>query len=266
MSTSIHPTALVSEGASFGSGVVIAAYTIVEKDVELGDGCHVLPHAQILNGTRIGAKTTIGRGAVIGGDPQSLTFDPATETFVEIGCENVIREHVTVHRATNEGAATKIGDHNMLMVGSHVGHDTTIGDHNVIANATLIAGHVQLGSNTYVGGGAGIHQFLRIGDYCMVGGNGSFTKDIPHFTMTARRNLLTGLNAIGLRRAGFTPDERKAIKILYKMLFRDSDTLAQGIAIASESSLDYPAKKLLDFVQSPSAKGVCSHGHRSDRH
>ena len=235
-------------------------YALIEDGVVLEEGCRVLAHAQILTGTSIGARTVVGRGAVIGGEPQSLGFDPATSSYVRIGQDNVIREHVTIHRAMLAGAATTVGSDNFLMVGCHLGHDTVIGDHNVIANAALFGGHVHLGSHTYIGGGAVFHQFLRVGDHCMLEGNGSFSKDVPHFTTCVLKNHMAGLNSIGLRRAGFSPEERKVLKSLYRLLFREHSNLARGIEAASAMEWSGHAARLLEFVKAKSVKGICKHG------
>ena len=263
--THIHPTAVVSPKAELGASVGVGPYAIIEGGVRIEDNCVVEAHAQVLSGTRVGAGTTVGRAAIVGGNPQSLTFDPRTPSFVEIGPKTVLREHVTIHRATVEGAATRLGEGNFLMVGSHVGHDAVVGSGNVIANAALLAGHVELGDNTYLGGASVFHQFLRIGDYCMVQGNGRFSKDIPHYTTVTGFNQLAGVNTIGLRRAGFRLAERQEIKNLYRILFVDHRNVTLGVdAATGNRSWGPKAQKLLEFASQSTKRGVCSH-HRSPR-
>lgn len=193
-----------------------------------------------------------------------MSFDTDTPTYVEIGEDNVIREHVTIHRAIVDGACTRLGNGNLLMVGSHIGHDTRVGDGNVIANAVLLAGHVEMGSNTYMGGASVFHQFLRIGDQCMVQGNGRFSKDIPHFTTAIGFNQLAGINSIGLRRAGFQLNERQEVKNLYNILFVANRNVSLGVDAAC---LNQPwgdkAQRLLEFASSMTNRGVCSHQQRS---
>ena len=258
--TEIHPTAIVSASAQLGERVRVGAYSIVEGDTVLGDDSEVFPHAQILSGCRIGDKCRIGHGAVIGGAPQALNFDTATPSYVEIGAGNICREHVTIHRSMTEGASTRVGDGNFLMVGSHVGHDVIMGDHNVIANAVLLAGHVELGSHTYLGGASVFHQFIRIGDYCMAQGNASISQDIPHYTIVSQLNVLAGLNVVGLRRAGFSPAERREVKALYRLVFAGEGNVSQGVAAASERQWGEKASRFLDFVSNPSKRGFCSRG------
>ena len=171
------------------------------------------------------------------------------------GEKNTLREMVTVHRSTQEGQATQMGDENLFMVSSHVGHDCIIGSHNVVANASLLAGHVTLGNYNYLGGGSVYHQFIVVGDYCMSQGISGFSTDIPHFTMVANVNEMSGLNIIGLRRAGFTPSERSEIKEVFRMVFSNKQTISQGVAAARERSWSAPAEKFLKFVENPSKRG-----------
>ena len=197
----IHPTALVDEGAKLGKGCVVHAHAIIKRGVVLGDS--VVVHSF----------------AVIGDEPQDLHFDQATVSGVRIGAHTVIREHVTVHRSTRAGAFTEVGERCMLMVGCHVGHDGRVGSHVAIANAALLAGHVHVGDHAFIGGGAVIHQFVRIGESAMIGGGARISRDVPAFTMATERDGLIGLNLVGIRRRGFgssaVRELRKAFHLVY---------------------------------------------------
>jgi UDP-N-acetylglucosamine acyltransferase len=255
----IHTTALIDPSAQIDPTAEIGPYVVIDGAAEVGAGCKIEAHAQLVGHVVVGEGTRIGRGAVIGGEPQDLGFDPATQSSVILGKKNVIREHVTIHRGSKPGSATRIGDGNFLMVGCHLAHDVVLGDRNILANAALLAGHVHVGSNTFVGGGAVFHQFLRVGDFCVVQGNGSFTKDIPHFCAAHRMNLLAGLNVVGLRRQGFSAEERAVIKELYNLLFCSGMNLTQAREQAAAREWPERAGRLLQFVQAPSKKGVCAY-------
>jgi UDP-N-acetylglucosamine acyltransferase len=205
----------------------------------------------------IGEETGIGRGAVIGDLPQDLSFSPTTVSGVRIGRKNVIREHVTIHRSSKAGGYTTLGDGNFIMVGAHFGHDVEVGNSNVIANDALLAGHVHVGNNTFIGGGAVFHQFLRIGDYCVIQGNGSFSKDIPHYCAAQRTNRITGLNTVGLRRQGFTSEQRAEMKEFFGFVFREGRNLSQAVREARERTWSAQVEKMLQFLEAPSKKGVC---------
>jgi len=254
----IHPTAIIAPEAKLGDGVEVGAYAIIDADVEIGDRCRILPQAQILRGCRLGQENTIGRGAILGGDPQDLSFESATSSQLILGKGNTIREHVTLHRSATAGQATIIGDENFLMVGAHIGHDSKIGDRNVLANNCLLAGHVEVGSNCFLGGGSGYHQFLRVGDYVMAQGNGSFSKDLPPFTTAALYNQIVGLNSIGLRRAGYSTEERRELKQLFTLFFRSGSNRATALESVTDQNWGAPAKKLIEFLGGASTKGVCS--------
>lgn len=260
----IHPSAIVDSRCQIDPTVEIGPYAVIEGPVRIAAGCRIESHAQIVGDVSIGEGTVIGRAAIIGANPQDLTFDPGTTSGVIIGPRNTIREHVTIHRSSKEGGVTVMGEGNFLMVGCHLGHDVRVGDNNVIANAALLAGHVRLGSNSFIGGGAVFHQFLRIGDCCMAQGNGSFGKDIPHFCRAQRTNRLAGLNVVGLRRAGFAAADRAAVKEVFDLVFRSGRNLSQAIAAARGRSWPPPAEKFLEFIEEPSRQGVCTPGNERD--
>lgn len=253
----IHPTALIDPKAQIDPTAEIGPFVLIDGASEVGAACKIEAHAQLVGHVVVGEGTRIGRGAVIGGEPQDLGFDPATQSSVVLGRDNVIREHVTIHRGSKNGGMTRVGDGNFLMAGCHLAHDVVMGDKNVIANAALLAGHIQLGNSTFIGGGAVFHQFLRIGDFCVVQGNASFSKDIPHYCAAQRINRITGLNVIGLRRQGFERDERAAIKELFQVLFCEGLNLSQAVEKAAAREWPAKARRLLEFVQAPSRKGVC---------
>ncbi|MBL9213038.1 MAG: acyl-ACP--UDP-N-acetylglucosamine O-acyltransferase [Opitutaceae bacterium] len=227
----IHPTAIVEPGATLGADCEIMAYAVVTRHVVLGDRVVVHPFA------------------VVGGDPQYLKFDRASETQVRIGAGTVIREHVTINRSIQPGKSTVVGAGCFLMAASHVAHDCEVADNVVLANAALLAGHVVVGANTFLGGGAASHQFCRSGESVMVAGHASITRDVPHFTMVAERDDVIGFNVVGLKRRGFS---RVAIAEL-KAAFQDvyftpgniRDVAAQRLAAGTFETAE--AKRFLEF-------------------
>ena len=249
----IHPTAIIHPSAQIDPTVEIGPYVIIDGPVQIAAGCRIESHAQIVGRVVIGEQCVIGRAAMIGTDPQDLGFNPSTESSVIMGPRNVIREHVTIHRGSAVGSATRLGEGNFLMVGVHLAHDVQMGDKNILANCCMLGGHIHLGSNTFIGGGAVFHQFIRIGDSCVIQGNGSFGKDIPHFSSAMRTNRITGLNIVGLRRQGFTAEQRASIKDLFHLLFCSGKNHTQALAAARERDWPEPASRLLAFASVPSA-------------
>jgi len=252
----IHPTAIVPETLSLPDSIEIGPFAIIEEGVSFGENCKVDAHAKICRDVTMGDQNSVGYGAVIGGDPQDLTFDPQTPSGVAIGNNNTFREYVTIHRSTQADGNTVVGSDNLMMATSHLAHDVVIGDHNVLANNAMVAGHVHMGNRIFMGGGAGYHQFIRVGDYSLIQGNGGATKDIPPYCVVHGINNLSGLNVIGLRRAGFSPEERKEIKSVYRILFQGNTSREEALEITSEKQWNDGARLLIDSVQNPTHKGI----------
>jgi UDP-N-acetylglucosamine acyltransferase len=254
----IHSTAIIDPRAQIHPSVEVGPYVVIDGAAEIAAECRIEAHAQIVGRVVMGEGCRIGRAAVIGAEPQDLSFDRNTNSGVRMGARNVIREQVTIHRSTQSGGETTLGSGNFIMVGAHFGHDVKIGDENVVANAALLAGHVSVGCHSFIGGGAVFHQFVRIGDYCMVQGNGSLGKDLPHYCVMQRVNRMTGLNVIGLKRAGFSTAERAEIKSAFDLLFRSGRNLSQALTVAREKSWTAKAEKFIQFIEVPTKRGVCS--------
>jgi UDP-N-acetylglucosamine acyltransferase len=253
----IHPTALVHPSAVIAPDVCIGPFAIVEEHVVLGAGTSLAAHSQVLARTVLGANCSIGHGAIIGGDPQSLTFDTRLASNVVMGDGNRVREHVTIHRSMFEGKSTIIGHQNFFMAVSHVGHDVEMGDHNVIANNVLFAGHVLVGSHGFFGGGSMFHQFIRVGDNVMIQGKAGFSMDVPPFMIGADTNTVAGINSIGLKRAGFTTAERLEIKRAFDLIYRSGRNFSQALAAAQAEIWTGPAERFISFIAAHGKKGVC---------
>lgn len=218
--TEIHPTSCVSPRAQIADGVKIGPFCVVEDDVQIGPGCCLENHVVIKSGTSLGCENYVAESAILGGRPQhKKPSGPAGR--VVIGNRNVIREHVTIHRALDEGQVTRLGDDNLLMVNSHVAHDCVVGNHCIFANNVMLAGHVHVDDRAYMSGASAVHQFCRVGTLAMVGGQAHITKDVPPFvTVDGLSSAIVGLNVVGLRRAGITPAERQELKAAYRIAFR----------------------------------------------
>jgi UDP-N-acetylglucosamine acyltransferase len=217
---SIHPTAVVDSRAEISSGVSIGPFCVIEPDVTIGPECQLASHVVIKRGTQLGKGNVISEGAVLGGKPQHLQAGDQIGGL-RVGCDNVIRENVTIHCALGQNDVTRIGDRNLLMVNSHVAHDCHLEDHVILANNVMLAGHVKVESRAYLAGAAGVHQFCRIGQLAMVGGQAHLSQDVPPFLMVdGISSEAVGLNRIGLKRAGFTTDQVNELKEAYRLIYR----------------------------------------------
>ena len=258
---SVHPTAIVSPDAQLGRDVSIGPYAVVEDRAVVGDGCEIRAHAVVKRHTRLGAGNRVHEGAVLGGEPQDLSF-PGHETAVVIGDRNVIREGVTIHRSTKPGGATVVGSDCFLMAYVHVAHDNRIGDRVILANNVMLAGHVELGERAFLGGGAGIHQFCRVGRLAMVGGNAKVVQDCLPFVITdGHPARARGLNVVGLRRAGVTASQLRTLAEAYRLLVRAG--LGLEPALARMACLRDPlVEEMMAFVRA-SERGF-AHAHRGE--
>ncbi|HEB59371.1 MAG TPA: acyl-ACP--UDP-N-acetylglucosamine O-acyltransferase [Gammaproteobacteria bacterium] len=259
MSNHIHPTAIIADSARLGQGNHIGPYVVIEDDVVLGDDNRLASHCVIKRYCRMGNGNRVAEHAVIGGDPQDLSFDPATPSRVEIGNDNVLREYVTIHRGSKAGIVTRLGNTNYLMVEVHVAHDCQLADDIVIAPATGIGGHVHIETRAFISGGVMVHQFVRIGRQAMIGGNTKLTQDaLPYMITDGVPGRARGLNSVGLRRAGFGREDMRALKQAWRVLFEGHDSLDAILARLRELDSAH-CRYLADFI-AESKRGF----HRAD--
>ena len=254
----IHPSAIVDRAAKIGADVSIGPCAVVGAEVVIGERSTIQSHVVLEGAVTIGRDNLIGHGAVIGAWPQDVSFSAERKTSVQMGDENVIREHCTIHRGSPEGSATRIGNKNFLMVGAHIGHNCVIENNVVIANNCLLAGHVQVDDGAFLGGGSTFHQNMRVGRLVMVQGSSAFGKDLPPFTIAAERNAIFGINILGLKRAGFSAKDRDEIKAAFKLLYASGLNISQALEKAASMKLGAPAREFFDFVAAAKEKrGVC---------
>lgn len=225
----IHPSAVVSREAQIGRDVVIGPLAVIEGDVTIGEGCRIGAHAVIRRFTTLGARNRVHEGAVLGGEPQDLSFKGADSRLV-IGERNVIREAVTMHRSAQPGGATVVGSDCFFMAHAHVAHDDRIGDRVVMANNATLAGHVEIGERAFLSGGVVVHQFCRVGRLAMLGGNAKVVQDCLPFVITdGHPARARGLNVIGLRRAGVSAAPLRTLKEAYRLLVRSGLGLREAL-------------------------------------
>jgi UDP-N-acetylglucosamine acyltransferase len=246
----IHATALVDPRAELGRDVVVGPWCIVEAGAVVGDGCRLEARAVIKGRTTLGTNNEVGESAVIGGAAQHVHVHDPGGTLT-IGSHNRIRENVTIHRGWNNDAATTIGDHNMFMVGSHVAHDCRVGNHCIFVNHVLLGGHVHVDDRAYVGGASAVHQFCRIGRLAMIGGIAKITQDVPPFIMIegAGSSEVTGLNKVGLRRNGYSPEQILQLKTAYRTIYREGHRWGEVLEILSTEFKDGPAALFYEFFK-----------------
>lgn len=245
----IHPSAIVSPEAELGTDIEIGPFCIVESGVQIADRCRLVAHVNVRAGTTLGCDTIVYEGAVLGGYPQH-TSTPKHPGKIVIGERNVLREHVTVHRAMHHGEETRIGDDCLLMVGSHVAHDCRVGNRVILTNGVMLGGHVEVGERACLGGNVAVHQFCRIGRLAMVGGCTKVVQDVPPFVLTdGATALIVGLNSVGLRRAGFDRQQIFELKAAYRLIYRKGLTFRDTIVALEQQFPQGFASEFADFFQ-----------------
>ena len=246
----IHPTASIDPSARIGDDVEIGAFSVVGEEAVIGDGTRLRAHVVVEPYVTLGRRCDVFSGAVLGGIPQDRKFK-GEKSFLVLGDDNIIREHVTIHRAAGEGNETRIGDNNLIMAYSHIGHNCQLASGITMANSTGISGHCLIEERVNFGGLVGVHQFVRIGRLAMVGGYSKVVQDIPPFMMADGRPCkVLDLNVIGLRRSGVSSPVRADLKQAYKLLYRSQMNMSQAVETIETDVEPSPERDyLLDFIR-----------------
>ncbi|MBN1517091.1 acyl-ACP--UDP-N-acetylglucosamine O-acyltransferase [Candidatus Sumerlaeota bacterium] len=254
----IHPSAVIHPNAKIGEDVTIGPNAVIDEHVTIGDRCQIWANAYITGHTTMGPDNLVHMGAVIGHWPQHTAYDPSTPAYVEIGAGNTFREQCIIHASFAEGQKTTIGDKCFFMHQSHVAHDCHIGNRVTIASCSLAAGHVTVEDGAFISGLVAIHQFSRIGSLAMVGGVSRVNRDVPPYMMLVGDSEVVGLNVVGLKRSGLSPDVRKKIRRAYKTLYHSGLTTPQAIErLQAEADCD-EVRHIADFIAN-SQRGICGH-------
>ena len=247
--TDIHQTAIVSPRAELAANVIVGPYTIVEENVQIGSGSKVASSALIASGARLGQNVTVAHGAAIGTVPQDLKFGGEDSTAV-IGDGTVVREYATINRGTKDRGETTVGKNCLLMAYSHTAHDCLIGDHVIMANSVNLAGHIEIGDYAILGGVLPIHQFVKIGMHAMIGGGFRVPQDVCPYALAGGYPLkIMGLNAVGLKRRGFSKEALAGLQKAFKLLFNSGLNTTQAVErITSELEITPEIQIILDFI------------------
>ena len=255
----IHPTAQVDPNAEIADGVVIGPFCVVGKDVKIETGVRLVSHVAVAGYTKIGEGTQIYPFASIGHPPQDLKYR-GEPSRLEIGRNNIVREHVTMNPGTEGGGMlTRIGDSCLFMMSSHVAHDCDIGDNVILVNNATLGGHVEIGDWAIVGGLSAVHQFVRIGRHVMIGGCSAVESDvIPYGSAVGNRAHLSGLNLVGLKRRDFSRDTIHDLRRAYRLIFAQEGEMAERLTdVADLFSKVEPVMEIVKFIRTPSSRAIC---------
>tara|TARA_B100001564_G_scaffold345770_1_gene344801 strand:- start:150 stop:917 length:768 start_codon:yes stop_codon:yes gene_type:complete len=251
-----HSTAIVDPNAKIGDDVTIGPFSVIEAGVSIDDRTIVGNNVTISSGTRIGKDCKIFHSASIGAIPQDLKYNNE-ETFLYIGDRTVIREFVSINKGTSALGKTEIGSDCLLMASVHVAHDCVVGNNVIMSNLTTLGGHVNIDDWAILSGGVLVHQFCNISKHAFIGAGALVTQDVPPFILAAGSPVeYSGINSVGLKRRGFSIDDRKELKNIYKMYFRSKNNRKENLSkIKKElASLKY-TNLIVEFIKN-SERGI----------
>ena len=253
----ISSLAHIHSGAKIGNNCTIEPFVYIEDNVVIGDNCHIMAHASVLSGTRMGNNNKVFHGAVVGGIPQDLKF-AGEETTLEIGDNNLIRENVTLNRGTASKGKTVIGSNNLFMENCHIGHDCVVGSGCIIGNSTKIAGEVIIDDFAILSACVLVHQFSNIGSYVMIQGGSRINKDVPPYIMVGREPAkYCGLNIVGLRRRGFSNENISGIRNAYRHIYESATIVSKAIErIKEEGNITPEIEYIIKFIKERSQRGI----------
>jgi UDP-N-acetylglucosamine acyltransferase len=254
----IHPSAIVHPSANLSKSVDIGPYCIVGEHVTIGARANLLAHVVVTGRTTIGEDAVIHPFATIGAPSQDRKAEEGEVSYTTIGARTVIREYASIHRGSaNAGGVTAVGDDCLLLAYTHVAHNCRVGNNVTMSNLAQLAGHVVVEDHALIGAMAGVHQFVRIGRYSFVGGYAKLGRDLPpYFLCDGNPPEVYGLNAVGLRRAGFSREALTELKEAYKTIYHSEKNVSQAITALRETVTTEEGRTLLAFLETGSERGI----------
>ena len=251
----IHPTAIIDPKAELDPTVSVGPFCVVDGHVRVEAECRLYQNVYLTGWTRIGEGCELHPGVIVGHAPQDTKYG-GERSYCRIGRGTVLREYVTIHRGTIPESETIVGENCFLLAGSHVGHNCIVGHRVTLINNALLGGHVVIGDRVTISGGAGIHQFVRIGELAMIAGNARVTMDVPPYALIDERGRIAGLNRVGLRRAGMSPEDLRSIREAYRIIFERDLPLERAVEQLKSGALRPVVSRIVTFVTAESKRGL----------
>ena len=245
----VHQSAVLGPEVELAPGVEIGPFCLLDGAIQIGARTRLIAHVTVLGEVEMGEANVLHPNAVIGGEPQDLAYRGGPRR-VRIGARNIFREGVTVHRGSERGDITIIGDDNYVMQNAHVAHDCRVGNAAIIAGGALLAGWVEVGDRALISGNCVVHQYVRIGRLAMMRGMSRTSRDIPPFCIADLTHTLRGVNAVGLRRAGIDARSIAALRRAFKMLFGERRNLKLAIdELTAAGPMTPEVAEMIEFIR-----------------
>lgn len=257
----IHASAIIDSKAQIDSSVDVGPYCVIDANVRVAAGCRLFHGVYLTGWTEIGEGCVLHPGVIVGHVPQDTDYR-GERTGCRVGARTILREYVTIHRASGEGNETVVGTDCFLLGGSHLAHNCSVGNHVTLVNQVLLAGHVHVADRVTMGGGAMVHQFVRIGELSMIAGQARVRQDVPPFALIDSVGDVAGLNRVGMRRAGFSRENVRAVREAYRTLYATGESPGALVPRLEATVGDGPERRVLDFMKHDSKRGLAA---RCDR-
>ncbi len=248
--SNISPLAFVHEDAKIGKDVTISAFAYIDRDVEIGDGCKISPHVSILAGARIGSNNVFYDGCIISATPQDFRWK-GEQSYVVIGNNNTIREHVIINRSIHAGGATRIGNNSFVMAQSHIAHDSEIGNYVVVGNSVKIAGSCRVGDYSILSSASLLHEKCEVGKWCLIKGGCRVNNHVPPYVVMAHNPIVySGVNAFVMRKGKFPEEVIDEVAKCYRHLYQSNTSVFNALRRIEADVLESEERSaILDFVK-----------------
>ena len=262
--TTIHPTAVVEDGAQLGADCQIGPFVHVGPHVTLGPGCILQSHVVIDGHTTLGEQCEVYSFACLGKRTQDLKFQGGT-CYVNIGSRNQIREYVTINAATADGGTTRVGDDCLIQSYCHIAHECQLGNQIIMTSGAMIAGHVEVGDHAVIMGNAGAVPFARIGTMSLLGGYAKLTHDaLPYCICDGSPAEPRAVNRVKMERLGFSPETIRAVHQAYRKIMRSGLPLDQALAELEAEFADVPQVQTMIAFARASERGLARPHKRTE--
>ncbi|MHC4947756.1 MAG: acyl-ACP--UDP-N-acetylglucosamine O-acyltransferase [Planctomycetota bacterium] len=261
----VHATAILEGEVDLADDVVVGPHCVITGPVKIGPGSRLIGNAYLHGPIEMGSGNVVYPFTCLGFAPQHVAFDPARAgPGLRIGDGNTFREHVTVHRAFEDGGPTTVGDRNYFMGTSHLGHDCRLGSDCVLVQAAKIGGHVEIGDKVIFGGASVVHQHCRIGRGAMFSGQMGTGRDVPPFFLVTGIDTTGTINLIGLRRSGMPRDAIDDVRWVFRVLVREGHPLPAAIEKLRERADRPMVREYIEFLEG-STRGICLGAPKAER-
>ena len=259
MAVKIHPTAIVDKKAQIDDGVEIGPLCVIGPEVKIGKNAKLVSQVNIAGNTEIGEDCQLFPFVSLGHPPQDFKHKGG-DVSLKIGARTILRECVNIHPGSDSGRRdTIIGDDCYFMYNTHVAHEGRVGNNVVLSNGTQVGGCVTIGDNVIIGGLCAVHQFTRIGAHAFIGGMTTVVKDvIPYGISLGNKQVLNGLNIVGLKRRGFSREEIHELRAAYRMMFAPEGSFSERLSdCAKQYSKHAQVMEILEFIKTANKRPIC---------